>query len=124
MLKLDGQSRLPIYRQLQNQILQKLAVGTINPGDALPSVRSLARDLAINPNTVAKAYSSLESMGVIYSVTGKGSFVAENLDSSNFIKDKAAENLKRASQDAKNSGVLRTEAAQIVDKVYIEGDAI
>lgn len=120
MLKIDGQSRLPIYQQLQNQILQKLAVGTIKQGDPLPSVRSLARDLAINPNTVAKAYTALEGMGIIYSVTGKGSFVSDQADGSNFFKEKAAQSFSRATKDAKNAGLLKKEVLEVVDEVYFE----
>ena len=74
MFKLDTQSRTPIYEQLKAQITELVVIGALEPGSQLPSVRSLARDLGVNPNTVQKAYQDLERDQVIYSVSGKGSF--------------------------------------------------
>lgn len=76
MFKLDTQSRTPIYEQLKAQITELVVIGALEPGSQLPSVRSLARDLGVNPNTVQKAYQDLERDQVIYSVSGKGSFIA------------------------------------------------
>lgn len=72
MFKLDTQSRTPIYEQLKAQITELVVIGALEPGSQLPSVRSLARDLGVNPNTVQKAYQDLERDQVIYSVSGKG----------------------------------------------------
>ena len=76
MYQLDLQSRTPIYQQLKEKILRLIMAGAIGPGDPLPSVRVMARELGINPNTVAKAYQDLEKSGLIYSVAGKGSFIS------------------------------------------------
>lgn len=81
MFTIDYKSRLPIYRQLVNRVEQLAARGILAPGSQLPSVRALAVELSINPNTIAKAYSELEARGVVYSITGKGSFIADNTDS-------------------------------------------
>lgn len=81
MFTIDYKSRIPIYRQLVNRVEQLAARGILAPGSQLPSVRALAVELSINPNTIAKAYSELEARGVVYSVTGKGSFIADNTDS-------------------------------------------
>ena len=82
MYQLDLHSRAPIYQQLKEKILRLIMAGAIGPGDPLPSVRVMARELGINPNTVAKAYQDLEKSGLIYSVAGKGSFISgeETLD--------------------------------------------
>lgn len=74
---IDPASGLPIYLQLVNQVKRATAGGVLRSGDQLPSVRDLAVQLAVNPNTVAKAYQELEREGVIVTLRGKGTFVAE-----------------------------------------------
>ena len=73
-------SSLPIYRQIVDQIRAAIATGKLNVGDALPSVRSLAGELFLNPNTVAKAYAVLVRDGIINSQQGIGYFVAARRD--------------------------------------------
>ena len=67
----------PIYEQVKDQLRRLIISGAVNPEEKLPSVRDLAQKLAINPNTIQRAYRELESEGYIYSVPGKGSFVGE-----------------------------------------------
>src|SRR5437016_9688791 len=69
---------MPIYLQLVDQIKTAAASGVLRPGEALPSIRPLAEELRVNRNTIAKAYSELESTGVIETVAGKGCFLSEN----------------------------------------------
>ena len=76
MFTLDYRSGKPLYDQLCQSIERMAACGVLEPGSRLPSVRMLAEELAINPNTVQKAYRMLEHSGVIETVPGKGSFVA------------------------------------------------
>jgi GntR family transcriptional regulator len=73
----DTASRVPIYRQLMDQVRQAVARGRLRPGSRLPSVRVLSRDLVVNPNTVARAYTELEREGVLNTRQGLGVFVAE-----------------------------------------------
>ena len=73
----DPTSRVPIYRQLMDQIRQGVARGRLRPGGRLPSVRVLSRELVVNPNTVARAYTELEREGVLNTRQGLGVFVAE-----------------------------------------------
>ncbi|HET6878541.1 MAG TPA: GntR family transcriptional regulator [Pirellulales bacterium] len=75
--RIDPTSRLPIYRQLGNQIREAVARGRLRPGEQLPSVRDLSRTLVINPNTVARVYTELERDGVLHTRQGLGVFVAE-----------------------------------------------
>lgn len=75
---IDPSSGTPIYRQIADQVRQAVAGGTLRPGDRLPSVRELSVELALNPNTVAKAYQELERSGVIETPRGRGSFVADH----------------------------------------------
>lgn len=73
----DTTSRTPIYRQLIEQVRSAVARGRLEPGERLPSVRQLSRDLVVNPNTIARAYTELEREGTIITQQGRGVFVAE-----------------------------------------------
>ena len=76
MLNLDYRDARPIYEQVRDGLRRLMVTGVIQEGEKLPSVRSLASRLAINPNTIQRAYESLEAEGYLYSVPGKGSFAA------------------------------------------------
>lgn len=76
MLHLDYRDARPIYEQVKDGLRKLVVTGVIREGEKLPSVRSLASSLAINPNTIQKAYEALEAEGYVYSVPGKGSFAA------------------------------------------------
>lgn len=78
MFELDMRSRKPIYEQLVDKIKELIINEVIKPDEQLPSVRTLATQLTINPNTIQKAYRELETQGFIYSVKGKGNFVNSN----------------------------------------------
>jgi GntR family transcriptional regulator len=73
--RLDRQSFVPFYRQIMDVILSGLAAGTILPGEKLPTIRDLAVRLEVNPNTVVKAYSQLQLLGVLDTQQGSGVFV-------------------------------------------------
>jgi len=73
---IDPSSGTPIYRQITDQVRQAIAGGTLRPGDRLPPVRDLAVELAVNPNTIAKAYQDLERDGVIETSRGRGTYVS------------------------------------------------
>lgn len=77
MISLNYRDARPIYEQVKDGLRRLVVTGAILPGDKLPSVRSLASSLAINPNTIQRAYEALEGEGYLYSVAGKGSFAAE-----------------------------------------------
>lgn len=74
--KLDATSGVPFYRQVIDQVLAAIATGTLRRGERLPTVRSLAVELAVNLNTVARAYKELEIRGVLTTQQGNGTFVA------------------------------------------------
>ena len=78
MISIDFKDRRPIYQQLMDRIEDLAAKGLLNPDTQLPSVRQLAIELSINPNTIQRAYAELEKRGVLYSVPGKGSFLSDN----------------------------------------------
>lgn len=74
---ISNESKETIYNQIKNQIKEKILAGIIREGDPLPSMRRLAKDLHISVITTKRAYQELEKEGFIYSIVGKGSFVAE-----------------------------------------------
>ncbi len=77
-LTIDRESGVPLYRQIVERVWAAVAAGEIAPGAQLPTVRSVAVDLAINPNTVAKAYRELELQGVLETQQGTGTFVGQH----------------------------------------------
>ncbi len=77
MIHLDYRDSRPIYQQVKDTLRRMMVTGVLLPGDKLPSVRALAGQLSINPNTIQRAYAELEAEGYVVSVTGKGNFVAE-----------------------------------------------
>ena len=78
LLRVNASSGVPIYLQIEAQIKQVIASGATGPGDSVPSIRKLAAELRINPNTVARAYQNLERDGVIRTVPGGGTYIADN----------------------------------------------
>jgi len=73
--RLDGNSGVPVYRQIMDQVRSGMAIGALRPGDQLPTVRQLAVDLSVNPNTVVRAYRELELGGLLESNQGTGTFI-------------------------------------------------
>ena len=101
-IRIDNASDRPVYQQIIDQVKRDIALGRLGMDEKLPTVRQLAGQLAINPNTIAKAYQQLEREGIITTRPGSGAFVA-NLDSnlSNSVKKKlVSEDLERAVVDA------------------------
>lgn len=80
MIRLDYRDARPIYEQVKDGLRHLVVTGALQAGDKLPSVRALASSLAINPNTIQRAYESLEREGYLYTVAGKGSFAAPQAD--------------------------------------------
>ena len=80
MITLDYKSDKPLHEQITQRIKDLIICGVLASGDQLPSVRELSVDLTVNPNTVQRAYKTLEAEGVIYSIRGKGNFVAESYE--------------------------------------------
>jgi GntR family transcriptional regulator len=77
VFRLDNHSGVPIYRQIQDMIRFGIASGQLCPGEQLPTVRALAVELAVNPNTVIRAYTELEREGIVMTEHGTGTFVSE-----------------------------------------------
>jgi len=76
LIKVDTKGFVPLYEQVKAEIRRLAAVGAIKPHDPLPSIRELAAEILVNPNTVARAYRELEQEGLIYTQKGRGSFLS------------------------------------------------
>lgn len=121
IVQLDLQSRQPIYEQLVYRLSESVSLGVLRADEQLPSVRTLARDLGVNPNTVQKAYQELERTGIIYSVAGKGSFVAPGDSAAQILQKNSILRVTDAVKEGKRAGLTRTQVDQAVDSVYREG---
>src|ERR1700749_767401 len=95
LFALDQQSGVPAYRQIIDQVLGGIAAGRLRAGDQLPTVRQLAVDLSINPNTVVRAYRELEIRGIIETQQGTGTFISKQK-----VKRDDVQRQKRLSQIA------------------------
>ena len=80
MILLNSRSSRPIYLQIADSLRQQISAGVLGPGERLPSVRELAAELSINPNTIQRSYRELEVSGWTVSIPGKGNFVCESPD--------------------------------------------
>jgi GntR family transcriptional regulator len=113
---LDPGSGAPIYRQIIQQIEYAILSGRLAPGDRLPTIRALAVDLKINPNTISKAYSELEIRGIVSTQVGNGTFISDKKpqppDDSRLRKIR--EVLSRFLREMEGLGVGRAELAEMV----------
>lgn len=112
----DPHTGVPIYLQLIEQIKRSVALGVLAPGERLPTVKQLATDLIINPNTVARAYRELERDGVIETSVGRGSFVSQNGAGDRAaaaLTDVASSAVDTAVREAKSMGLKRSQIKEL-----------
>lgn len=117
MFLINLQGKDSIYEQIRSQIEKFIDSGILKPNDKLPSVRNLAQDLGINPNTVMKAYQELEKNGYIYTVNKKGVFVSKDL------KTRTDHNRKDAvymMNTLKSEGFSKEDLLEVLEEVYKE----
>lgn len=122
-LIIRNNSGQPIYDQISGQIKAQILSGALSPGDALPSIRGLAKDLKISVITTKRAYDELEADGFLYTVAGKGCFVAEkNLDLVREQQQRELEDhLRAAAALARSCGVSREELSEML-RILTEED--
>jgi len=117
-LHISTASRVPIYQQLAQQIRETIARGELRPEASLPSVRQLSRELVVNPNTVARAYTELEREGLLVSRPGRGIYVAQpRNDLTRTARDRRlTEQLDRWLTEAVNLGYSADEVLRLVGR--------
>lgn len=106
IITIDLRKRQLIYEQIVESVKLQIGSGTLRENDYMPSVRALANELGINPNTIQKAYGELERQGIIQSVPGKGSIVVVDADDiTGMQKDRMAERIRATAKEAMAAGV-------------------
>jgi GntR family transcriptional regulator len=116
-LKLDLRSGVPVYRQIIDQVRAGMAAGTLSAGDQLPTVRQLAVDLAINPNTVLRAYRELELGGMLETHQGTGTFISEKkISRNNAERERQLGQL--AGEFAARAGAAGFTVEELLDRLY------
>jgi GntR family transcriptional regulator len=118
-LEIDFRSGIPIYLQVVERIKERLASGQLKPGDQLPTVRSLATDLRVNFNTIARAYRIMDESGIISTQQGRGTYILEmpSPEVIGSIRTKALEDLtRRYIEDADRLGVAPDQLSEILNE--------
>lgn len=124
MIPINPKSGVPIWEQIKDQLKRQILMGVWSPGEQLPSVRSLASELGINPNTIQRAYAEIEREGLAYTVAGRGCFVEDDL---------TAIQAKRISEvmckldalvpELIGAGVEKSALIERIEKLYKEEDS-
>ncbi len=123
VISIETLDRRPIYEQLVECIRQNVLHGIMTPGEQLPSVRALAVELAINPNTIQKAYTELERLGIITSIPGRGSFIADNVNElADHNRAQLLSELERTLKEVRDAGVSYSEAEKLIRLVWDKTD--
>lgn len=122
-ITVDLRDRKQLYEQLIDNIRKLILSGEIGPGEKLPSVRALAKELCINPNTIQKAYNELERQGVILTLPGRGSVVlAETGDLRNQQLARVEEMLTGIAREAVSTGITEAEFLRLAENAWREGE--
>ena len=118
MISIDYQSKIPFYEQIAERLKTLILKGVLKPHTQLPSVRSLAVNLSINPNTIQKAYTMLEQQGYIYSAKGRGNFVAESSELIDEQKNAVLEQIELLLKYGKELGIEGGAYIRILEEIY------
>lgn len=118
MIVIDYKDNRPLYEQIVERFQVLIERGVLKPEDQMPSVRSLAMELSINPNTIQKAYAELERRGYIYTVKGRGNFVSYDEELKAKRRSQQLEVFQQKAMQAMESGVTKDELLQIVEEVF------
>jgi len=120
LFKIDMRSRTPIYEQIIDSIKELVVKGVLIPGERLPSVRDMAKEMTLNPNTVQKAYQELERQGIISTLRGKGTFISEDIQANNKIlkRSQLMEELKKLVVEAIYLDLSKDELIDYIKDIY------
>ena len=122
MIFLDYRDKRPIYEQVVEKLERLIASGGLEPLTKMPSVRSLAMELSVNPNTVQRAYAQLEQDGYLYTVSGRGSFVTAENEWKTSRQKKVLAQWQEMTRQAKETDIAEQDLAEQLHKIYGEGD--
>lgn len=122
MISINARDPRPIYVQIKESLCRLILTGAMAEGERLPSVRELAMELTINPNTIQRAYRELENEGFIYSMTGKGSFVAPLREVDQGRRMARMTEFRSAALELLQLGSTRQELTAILEELEQEGN--
>lgn len=125
ILTVNIRDKRPIYKQIVGGIKDKVLSGELKPDEQIPSVRQLATDMNINPNTIAKAYAELERCDILYSAVGRGYFVNPDLSKAKSAEEEElSKGLLLCVENAKKCGFEKDKVTEIalrsIDEIYME----
>lgn len=120
MIIIDYKDRRPIYEQIVEKFQMLIIKGVLEPDSQMPSVRKLATDLAINPNTIQRAYTMLEQSGFIYPVKGRGNFVTGGEKLARQKQENFLAGFGKSVQQAKELGISTEALKGKIDEIYEE----
>ncbi|MDO5574059.1 MAG: GntR family transcriptional regulator [bacterium] len=121
MIRIDYQDKRPIYEQVIERLQNLIVRGVLESDTKLPSVRNLAIELSINPNTIQRAYTELERTGFIYTVKGKGNYVAADRIWRGNEKTNVMKDLEKSVQQVIALGVSEEETKKFIEETYRKG---
>lgn len=118
MILLDYRDKRPIYEQVVEKLERLIVNGALEADSRMPSVRSMGVELAVNPNTIQRAYNQLEQDGYLYTVSGRGSFVAPESEWRDGKKQKMLEEWSLVTMRARESGLTREELEKEMERIW------
>jgi GntR family transcriptional regulator len=121
MILLDYQDRRPLYEQVTEKFRHLILSGALPAGTRMPSVRQLAMDLSINPNTIQRAYMELEQQGLVYPVKGRGNFVADTTEVTRIGREDYRREFTALAEKGRQLGVPLEELTSLLTECYKEG---
>ena len=123
LISVDFRSRTPIFEQIVGCVEELVLRGIMRPDEQLPSVRSLASELGINPNTIQKAYAELENRGIIYSLNARGSFVSSEIgELRERSQAKLLKTVKENFQEALKLKISKSDIEALLNEVWGDKD--
>ncbi|MCI8529811.1 MAG: GntR family transcriptional regulator [Lachnospiraceae bacterium] len=121
MILLDYRDKRPIYEQVVEKLEKMIISGGMEPLTRMPSVRSLAMELSVNPNTIQRAYAQLEQDGYLYTVSGRGSYVTAENEWRENKQSKVLREWQEITRQAKETGVEEGQLMEYLHRIYEDG---
>ena len=118
MIQLDYKDKRPLYEQVTERFKELILSGALQSDEKIPSVRSLAIELSVTPNTIQRAYSELEKAGYIYTVTGRGNFVSSQTALRDLYLEKVLSDVKTSVIRARAAGISKQDISDAVEFIY------
>ena len=118
MIVLDYRDKRPLYEQVTEKLAHLIIRGALSPGSKMPSVRQLAMELSVNPNTIQRAYAQLEQDGYLYSVVGKGNFVSETFEWKIGKLKELKKELTALITQAQAAGMSKEDVIALISDIY------